>query len=79
MFVETVDYSVIMNKEMVGPIVPGRGLRQGDTLSPYLFILCAEGLSALIRNAKPRGALQGNSSFFYNTVWIISPETCLYM
>jgi len=59
MCAETVDYSVIMNKEMVGPIIPGRGLRQGDPLSPYLFILCVEGLSALIRNAENRGDLQG--------------------
>ena len=59
MCVETVDYSVIMNKEMVGLIIPGRGLRQGDPLSPYLFILCAEGLSALIKNAETRWALQG--------------------
>ncbi|XP_039682896.1 uncharacterized protein [Medicago truncatula] len=59
MCVETVDYSVIVNKDMVGPIIPRRRLRQGDTLSPYLFILCAEGLSALIRSAELRGELQG--------------------
>jgi hypothetical protein len=59
MCVKTVDYSVIVNKDMVGPIIPGRGLRQGDPLSPYLFILCAEGLSALIRDAETRGELQG--------------------
>jgi len=59
MCVETVDYSLILKKEMVGPIIPGRGLRQGDPLPPYLFILCAEGLSALIRNAVTRGVLQG--------------------
>jgi len=47
--VETVDYFVIVNKEMVGPILPGRRLRQADPFSPYLFILCAEGLSALIK------------------------------
>jgi len=61
MCVETVDYSVIVNNESVGPIFPGRGLRQGDPLSPYLFILCAEGLSALIRKAEKRGDLHGIS------------------
>ncbi|XP_024642261.2 uncharacterized protein [Medicago truncatula] len=58
MCVETVDYSVIMNQEVIGPIIPGRGLRQGDPLSPYLFILCAEGLSALIRSAESNGVLE---------------------
>lgn len=51
MCVETVDYSVSINGNMVGPIIPSRGLRQSGTLSPYLFILCFEGLSALIKQA----------------------------
>lgn len=59
MCVETTDYSVIVNDEAVGPIIPGRGLRQGDPLSPYLFIICAEGLSSLIRKAEASGDIYG--------------------
>jgi hypothetical protein len=50
---------LILNGNTIGPIIPGRGLRQGDPLSPYLFIICAEGLSALIRKAEGKGDVHG--------------------
>jgi hypothetical protein len=59
MCVEIVDHSVIANNENVGPIIPGRGLRQGDPLSPYLFIICAKGLLTLIKQAEARGDIHG--------------------
>jgi len=59
MCVESVDYSVIVNGEQVGPIIPRRGLRQVDPLSPYLFIICAKGLFLLIRDVETRGVLTG--------------------
>lgn len=51
LFVSTVKYSIKMNESLVGPIIPGRGLRQGCPLSPYLFIICAQGLSNMIEKA----------------------------
>ncbi|XP_045822393.1 uncharacterized protein LOC123915300 [Trifolium pratense] len=59
MCVETVDYSILVNDKVAGPITPSRGLRQGDPLSPYLFIICAEGLTTLIRQAEARGDIHG--------------------
>ncbi|KAL6136612.1 hypothetical protein ACLB2K_061907 [Fragaria x ananassa] len=45
----TVSYSFMVNGEVCGFLKPKRGIRQGDPLSPYLFILCGEGLSSLIQ------------------------------
>ena len=53
--VSTVTYSVKINGVPRGHIIPFRGIHQGDPLSPYLFLLCAEGLSALIQSAVDRG------------------------
>ena len=42
-------YSLKINGVPSGSITPTRGLRQGDLLSPYLFLICVEGLSTLIK------------------------------
>jgi hypothetical protein len=59
--ITTVSYSILVNGEPHGYIKPTRGLRQGDPLSPYLFLFCAEGLNSLIQKAKNAGKLQGVS------------------
>ena len=61
MCVTTVSYSVLINGEPKGKITPTRGLRQGDLISPYLFLLCAEGLSAMLRRDESGEILKGIS------------------
>lgn len=57
--VRTVSYSFNLNGEPRGRIFPSRGLRQGDAISPYLFLICAEVLSRLISAAEDSGQLHG--------------------
>ena len=59
--ITTVTYSVLINGEAHGRISPTRGLRQGDPLSSYLFLLCMEAFSALISDASNRNLLNGVS------------------
>ncbi|KAL6223151.1 hypothetical protein ACLB2K_006541 [Fragaria x ananassa] len=57
--ISTASYSVNCNGEPKGFIYPQRGLQQGDPLSPYLFLICAKGLSALLRKEEETGGIQG--------------------
>ena len=59
--ISSVTYSIRINGVPHGFITPTRGLRQGDPLSPYLFMLCAEGLSSLIQRAALEQRIHGIS------------------
>jgi hypothetical protein len=54
---------VFMNEVQVGPLVPGRGIRQRDPLSLYLLILCAKYLPALIHEVERSNAIRGTIMF----------------
>ncbi|KAL0405586.1 UNVERIFIED_CONTAM: putative mitochondrial protein [Sesamum latifolium] len=57
--ISSVSFSFILNSREFGYIQPHRGLRQGDPLSPYLFICCTEALSCLIQDAESKNKFKG--------------------
>jgi hypothetical protein len=57
--VSSVRYSVRFNGLPSQPFSPTRGLRQGDPLSPYLFLLVADGLSTLLKHNEQLGNIDG--------------------
>lgn len=48
--IETATMRVIWNGDLTDSFSPTRGIRQEDSLSPYLFVLCMEPLSHLIQD-----------------------------
>ena len=66
--------SLLVNGSQLESFKPSRGLRQGDPISPYIFILCMEFLSSLINKKceevkwikvkASRGGLEFSHSFF---------------
>ncbi|KAA3488137.1 reverse transcriptase [Gossypium australe] len=56
---DMMSYSICLNGMSSDWFSPSRGLRQGDPLSPYLFLICAESFSTLLEDAKHRGCMGG--------------------
>lgn len=52
-------YAFIVNGSPNAYLHLSRGLRQGDSLSPYLFLLCAECLSTLMARKEEDRFIQG--------------------
>ncbi|XP_061350360.1 uncharacterized protein LOC133295534 [Gastrolobium bilobum] len=44
-------FQVLWNSSRSDPFYPSRGIRQGDPISPYLFVMCMDKLSHLIAGA----------------------------
>lgn len=57
----TAAVSVLVNGSSTGEFKMEKGLRQGDPLSPFLFILVVEGLNVIFNRAKERGIIKGIS------------------
>jgi hypothetical protein len=57
----TAFFSILVNGVPTRPFSPSRGIRQGDPLSPFLFLIMAEGLSRSIHAEVGNGSLEGLS------------------
>lgn len=58
-YVTTMAYAVLVHGIPESNIVPSRGLRQGDPLSSYLYLICAEGLSCLLNEVEMSSKIKG--------------------
>lgn len=78
--VTTISYAVLVNSQSSSIIFPTRGIHLRDPISPYLYLICTEGLNLLLNEVEKcfkikglkvaRGSQTFNYMFFvdYNIV-----------
>ena len=59
MMVRSVQYSILLNGSPWGNLMAGKGLRLGDLLSPYLFIMIVEVLGRSFYKLMDSGCIKG--------------------
>lgn len=58
-YVNMVQYSIFLNGRILEPFNPRRGLRQGEPISPYIFIICLKFLLSMFAREEQEGHLHG--------------------
>ena len=53
--------SILVNGSLTQEFIPTKGLRQGDPLAPFLFLIVVEGLNGIVRQANKKQLLEGIS------------------
>ena len=57
--VTSVHYTLLINGNISQSFTPRKGLRQGDPLSPYLFLFCANILSLALMKVENQQRIRG--------------------
>lgn len=57
--IKSTKFSILFHGSPSEPFSPSRGIKKGDPLSPFLFVILMEGLNRLIHKAKSKGKIKG--------------------
>jgi hypothetical protein len=68
--VTSVSFALLINEGVTEHFNPSRGLRQGDLLSPFLFILCQDVLSRILEKQLAEGGIGGVKASIGDPIFI---------